>query len=191
MCAVQACLGPSIWECFQLKWVLSPPISWLTLLTYYVTSSALLRKYYINEPPPFVQKNLLHKKNAASTYVVSKTTLLSRVLIFSMLKIIQKKFRWLLPAIIFYHMKNTPKAKGFFFKFFFHKIWKAAKHRFWRFGKNGGLPEGHLHKYWRRQNGHGQAIETVYELFSAIYICYILYSKMWKKTWKSAKNDIT
>ena len=71
------------------------------------------------------------------------------------------------------------------------KIWKAAKHRFWRFGKNGGLLEGHLHKYWRRQNGHGQAIETVYELFFTISICYILYSKMWKKTWKSAKNDIT
>ena len=49
-------------------------------------------------------------------------------------------------------------------------------------GKNGVLPEGHLHKYWRRQNGHGQAIETVYELFSAIYICYILSSKMRKKT---------
>jgi hypothetical protein len=42
--------------------VLSPPISWLTLVTYYVMSSALQRKYYINEPPPFVKKFLLHKK---------------------------------------------------------------------------------------------------------------------------------
>ena len=71
--------------------------------------------------------------------------------------------------------------KKFFFKKFFQKIWKAAKHRFSRLGKNGVLLEGHLHKYWLRQNEHGQAIETVYELFLAIYICYILSSKMRKK----------